>query len=351
MDDAVFLPLACALLVTVSVVGFLGNCLVFHAVLRHKKRQLNDFLILNLSLTDFGACVISIPLDLVQMFTKNFPFGKALCHVVYPFQSVLLYVSVMTLLFMSWERYRLIVTPMKEKITVKIGLVVIAMTWLLSILIVLPYALSLKLVESDCTEAWPSVVSKKVFTLGVFVFLYAIPLVIIAMLYACVVRVLYTDTKKLSSTQPPSASQGLVLSDEMTTERIERNVAIVKIFVAAVVAFAVCMLPTHVSWLWHDFGGGQDNEHFREIVTFSNVVMYSNSLINPFIFGSLRLGPLVVKLMAFCRAVEESTSEKVFVMRSHFMAKTSHNRREIIEQGGLNSRETRLMFMRAESSV
>ena len=310
MEDTVFLSLAVPPLVTIAVLGVLGNCLVFHAVLRHKNRQLNDLLILNLSVTDMGVCVVTIPLDLGERLTGRFPFGAAMCRLVYPFQSILLYVSVMTLLFMSCERYRLIVTPMKDKISVKTGIYVTVGIWLLSIVIILPYSFILEMNGSQCSEDWPSALYKKAFTLGVFIFLYLIPLLIITVLYFFVVRVLYEDIKAISS----SSNRYSFITQEMAVERMQRNVKIVKIFVAAVVAFAVCMLPTHVSWLWHDFGDGDNSSHFVEVVTFTNVIMYSNSLINPFIFGSLKIGRLC-KAVACCRVARESAQGAFFVLR------------------------------------
>lgn len=58
-----------------------------------------------------------------------------------------------------------------------------------------------------------------------------------------------------------------------------------------ILVFAICMLPTHVTWLWHDFGNGSENPYglFNKVATFSNILTYTNSLVNPFIFGSIMI--------------------------------------------------------------
>lgn len=72
---------------------------------------------------------------------------------------------------------------------------------------------------------------------------------------------------------------------------MERNYTVVKAFVISVLVFAICMLPTHVTWLWHDFGNGSENRYglFNKVATFSNILTYTNSLVNPFIFGSIMI--------------------------------------------------------------
>lgn len=100
----------------IGLLGTIGNVLVLKAVFTTKRRKISDYLIVNLCVTDLGSCVISIPLDLVERAWTSFPFGSLLCKIVYPFQTILMASSVMTLLAMSYERYRMIVTPFKRHI-------------------------------------------------------------------------------------------------------------------------------------------------------------------------------------------------------------------------------------------
>lgn len=308
--------IAVTLLILITFLGTIGNILVFKAIFSLKKRKINDYLILNLAATDAGTCLVSIPLDAGEKMIGEFPYGAALCHVIYPLQSVLVYVSVMTLLFMCVDRYRLIVTPLKPRIHLRTGIITIVVFWLSSCLIVLPLSLALRLDGSQCGELWPRSYSGKVFTLTIFTSLYAIPLLLMTVLYAFIVRALYKDKNSLRQWTNVSIS-----SRRSASLPTQRNLKIVHVFVAAVVAFAVCMLPTHVTWLWHDFGNGSKQpELFSKVVTFSNILMYANSIVNPIIFGSIDL-----KILAkICRALichqshgkHPRVFEKVFVLRT-----------------------------------
>lgn len=254
---------------------------------------------LNLVATDAGTCLVGIPLDVAEQVIGKFPYGVALCHVIYPFQSALVYSSVMTLLFMCVERYRLIVTPLKPRLRVKTGLTIIAAIWLLSCLMVLPLSLALRLKGSYCIEEWPNAYSGKVFTLTIFTLLYLIPLVIMTFLYAFMIDVLTKDTASLKRRWKRKSR---TISQESVYVRMERNFTIVKVFVIAVVVFAVCMLPTHITWLWHDFGSGSERpELFGNVATFSNILMYANSVFNPVIFGSMMIDAKT--LVKLCRSL------------------------------------------------
>lgn len=298
-DEEQTITIAISLLILIAFLGSIGNLLVLKAIFSQKRRKLHEYLMLNLVATDAGTCLMGIPLDVAEQVIGKFPYGAALCHVIYPFQSALVYSSVMTLLFMCVERYRLIVTPLKPRIRVKTGLTIIAAIWLLSCLMVLPLSLALRLEGYFCIEEWPNAYSGKVFTLTIFTLLYLIPLVIMTFLYAFMIGVLTKDTASLKRRW---RRKSRTISQQSVDMRMERNLTIVKVFVVAVVVFAVCMLPTHITWMWHDFGSGSERaELFGNVVTFSNILMYANSVFNPFIFGSMLIdAKAVVKL---CRSL------------------------------------------------
>ena len=298
-DDEQTITVAISLLILIVFLGSIANFLVLKAIFSQKRRKLHEYLTLNLVATDIGTCLLGIPLDVAEQVIGEFPYGAALCHVIYPFQSALVYSSVMTLLFMCVERYRLIVTPLKPRIRVKTGLTIIAAMWLLSCMMVLPLSFALRLKGTYCIEEWPNAYSGKVFTLTIFTLLYLIPLIIMTFLYAFMIGVLTKDTASLKRWW---RRKSRTVSQESVDIRMERNFTIVKVFVVAVIVFAVCMLPTHITWLWHDFGSGSERpELFGNVVTFSNILMYANSVFNPFIFGSMLID--VKAFVKLCRSL------------------------------------------------
>ena len=307
--DTIFLILSVVFYLLIVVIGTTANVLLLRVFLCAKKLKDNEYLILNLVLTDLGSCVISIPLDATEKILDHFPFGEVLCKIVYPLQTVLMAVSVLTLLLMSYERYRLIVTPFKSLggIRGKYWGCLILCTWTGASLFVLPYVLVLRLEGKTCQENWPDPRSSPIFTTCIFAVLYVIPLIVITLFYSRVALSMYNDNHRMLQLK---AKNPLVVDQELIY-RIKRNSRIVKVFVTAVIVFALCMLPTHIVWLWKEFSG-RETRDFYKIATFCNILMYANCAIDPFVFGSIR----IYDVFNCCKRELDGNTTSV-VMRTH----------------------------------
>lgn len=265
--------------------GLIGNTLICVAVRRRSRLRIIDCFILNLAATDLATCLISIPFDFVEVLLGNWPFGSFLCKVVYPLQTILISVSVYTLLCMSLERRRAIIRPFKPKVKVYRVFVVIFLLWIFSVFLVAPYIVILDVGyvnnTSLCKEHWLQDVHAKAFTLSLFVVIFLLPLFAITANYVTISSKLWKDIQRIRKAIGEVPSQG---KKHLIKARAQRNMRIVKIFVLAVVVFALCMVPYHIMWIWHDYGSGSNYKHFHTILVFCNIVTYSNSAINPFIF-------------------------------------------------------------------
>ncbi|XP_020897153.1 neuropeptide FF receptor 2-like [Exaiptasia diaphana] len=266
----------------IIAVGTFGNILIFVSIGTKTKRKISDYFILNLTITDLLCCVVSIPFDIMELVLGYWPLGLLMCKIVYPLQTVLMAVSVVTLLFMALERHRAIIYPLKPKIRGRYVILTIIILWITAFALVTPYINTLGLHGSHCIENWPGKSHAKAFTLCVFVLLYVTPLSIILAVFIRVALRLrnsnYTITRAFGNT---------MIGRQMCEKRSKRNVRVLKIFVSAVVAFAVCFLPFQVMWLWNDFGDAKNHKYLNDIFTFSYIMVYSNSAINPFIFSAL----------------------------------------------------------------
>ena len=175
------------------------------------------------------------------------------------------------------EQQRKVYLPAKHWL-----LIVICVVWCLSVALVAPYIVILEHKDSVCRESWHNEYHPKMFTVGVFLLFYATPLGVIAPAYACIGCRLHSDDRtmrKFSQQQGPGNRQFQAL----VRKRSRSNVVIVKTFLFGAVAFAICLLPYHVMWLWHDFGQGGRWTHFEDTLVFANALVYFNSLVNPFI--------------------------------------------------------------------
>ena len=272
--------------VVIITITIVGNFLICCIGLKRKSNKSSGFFIINLALSDLAVGFVSIPLDIAEQLSSGWPFFGFMCNLVYPLQTVLMAVSVITLLCMSIERYRAVLTPFKVKPSGKFIVQVIVSVWVMSILLVTPYTLVLRMKDGNCVEDWPSQDHVKIYTVGVFSLLYLLPLTLIIICYTRIGLYLNKERKRWSS-MSKYYGKSIRHVRRLSNVRHTQNIRIIKVFVAAVMAFAICQLPTHVIWIWHDFGSGSKWEYLYDVLPFCHILTYLNSAIDPFIFGSL----------------------------------------------------------------
>ena len=288
---------------TISLVGITANSMIFYILLSRNNLRVGEYLILNLAVTDLATCAVSIPFDLAERLMGGFPFGSILCYVVYPLQTVLMAVSVITLLSMSLERHRIVMEPfVRPRVLPKTAKIAIFVAWIGPTLVIIPYALVLRLDGENCVEKWPEYWHVKVFTLTNFTVFFVIPIVVIATSYIRAGRKVRKELQSLNDMLGGTDRS----RKEYVKKRTVQKLKVTKVFITAVVAFFVCMLPTHLAWIWHDFAQGHMHANFKDILIFSNILTYLNSALNPFIFRSVRGKSLTRLVTCCCKMFSES---------------------------------------------
>lgn len=296
------------LYVAITLTGLVGNSLIVVTLLGRQTRRVGEYLILNLAVTDLATCAISIPFDLAERLSGGFPFGSILCYLIYPLQTVLMAVSVITLLSMSLERHRVVMTPLRPRVLPRTAKITIIVSWIVPCLVIIPYAFVLRLEGKQCMEKWPEDWYVKVFTLTNFALFYVLPLSVIAFSYIRAARKIRKELHQLELIIAGTHRSQVSYTKKRTLQKMR----ITKVFIVAVGAFLVCMLPTHVSWIWHDFGHGWESENFQDVLIFSNILMYANSASNPFIFGTLRNLKELKCLMCCQKSLDKDSSNGCF---------------------------------------
>lgn len=299
--------------IVIAVITTIANLVVFTQIVRRGANRASDILILNLVSSDTAVGVFSIPLDVIERLSNNWPFGRIPCNIIYPLQTALMSVSVITLVVMSLERYRAIATPFKQKPSGRKKITVVIGIWVFSAIIATPYATILQYGGKYCSEFWPEEYSSKIYTVAMFVFLYVIPLSVITIVYSAIGVFLYKHTKRIKRV---TSANSINYVKRLLQRRRHRNMKITKVFVAGVVAFAICQLPTHVIWLWYELGNGGQWEHFDDVRVLCSVLTYLNSAIDPFIFGSLDV--------RCCSYITQCRWKKAFLGRSSSSGEHTH---------------------------
>lgn len=260
--------------------GSIGNILVI-LVIRNKKnhRKINDYFILNLAISDLCMLTISISADFYLKF-REFPLGDLLCKGVWPLMTMCLFASVFTLTCMAIERWRTIVKPLSLRLAVSKVIWILVFTWIAGLACVSPLTVVAYHKGRSCEEEWSSFSMRQAYTVAVVLLQYALPLFIITIAYARI-GIFLKHRAKLKISDTCTRSTAATIRRNASNAKINKNLRTI------VILFAIFMLPKQVLWLWLDFSNGGDFIHFRDVLIFSEILLYVHSSTNPVVYGTI----------------------------------------------------------------
>ncbi|RWS10222.1 orexin receptor type 2-like protein, partial [Dinothrombium tinctorium] len=188
--------------VAVFIVGLVGNILVCISVYRnHSMRTVTNYFIVNLAVADFLVILICLPPTVIWDVTETWFLGSIMCKIVLYFQGASVSVSVMTLTFISIDRWYAICYPLKFKSTTKKARIAILFIWTTSLLLMLPDAIVLDTMKSpqirvdthyltDCGYTW-SDENTRIYQLCIVFLLFISPIVLMSIAYYQIAVVLW----------------------------------------------------------------------------------------------------------------------------------------------------------------
>lgn len=269
----------------VIVVGFVKNLVVFTVIVKSKQlHTVTNIFIATLALSDIMLCVFNLPFQLHYQMTSYWSFGRVLCHTIMPLFAVPIFVSTAAMLMIAIDRYMLIVYPFMDRMTNKTAIIIIILIVVLTICFAIPSILHMQLHEVDipevnyhssqCIENWPSSsrTEQFLYSTGVFVVQFAIPLIIIAILYFRIFLVLKNRPNKRHD--------------------VMRNQKTNKILVAIVLLFTIFWLPWNLFGLILSFKSTSIlNSSFKPYINVTDlllkIIAMSTACVNPYLYGWL----------------------------------------------------------------
>lgn len=85
--------------------GVFGNLMTIVAILRNKQmRNVRNFFILNLALSDFFICTVTAPITLYTVLYMFWPFGTTLCHIAGSLQGFNIFLSTFSITAIALDR-------------------------------------------------------------------------------------------------------------------------------------------------------------------------------------------------------------------------------------------------------
>ncbi|EFN76143.1 orexin receptor type 2 [Harpegnathos saltator] len=281
----------------VFVVGLIGNALVCMAVYRnHSMRTVTNYFIVNLAVADLLVLLICLPPSVLWDVTETWFLGLKLCKAVPYLQTVSVSVSVLTLTFISIDRWYAICFPLRFKSTTGRAKTAIIIIWLIALLFDIPELLVLHTVPSNsrvqtvlftqCVWSW-SQESQTTFTIVKLILLYIGPLLFMSVAYWQIVRVLWrSDIPGHNLSTRVYHSNEIPLSGGGNPEgqlRSRRKAA--KMLVAVVLTFAICFFPVHLLSILRSTMALPSNQWTIAISLIAHWLCYFNSAVNPVIYN------------------------------------------------------------------
>nr|XP_021145816.1 neuropeptide FF receptor 2 isoform X2 [Columba livia] len=273
-----------------------GNGVVCFIVLRSKRmRTVTNLFILNLAVSDLLVGISCMPTTLLDNIIAGWPFGSLVCKMSGMVQGISVSASVFTLVAIAVNRFRCIVHPFKQKMTISTAVIIIAVIWILAIATMCPSAVMLQVQEEKhfrvilgygnetrpvywCREDWPDPGMRKIYTTVLFANIYLAPLSLIVIMYTRISIALFNTTMSAVGKH----------SQEQRHSTSKKKQKVIKMLIIVALLFTLSWLPLWTLMMLSDYANLSDVQlqiiHIY-IYPFAHWLAFFNSSVNPIIYG------------------------------------------------------------------
>ncbi|XP_061897222.1 cholecystokinin receptor-like isoform X1 [Entelurus aequoreus] len=338
----------------IFIISVFGNLLIITVLVVNKRmRTVTNSFLLSLALSDLMMAIFCMPFTLIPNILEDFIFGAAMCKIVTYFMGLSVSISTFSLVAIAVERYSAICNPLKSRAwqTKSHAYRVIAATWVLSLLIMIPYPVfsiiktfpkTNDTVGRMCRLHWPSQQAEQTWYVLLLFVLFFIPGVLMAVAYGLISRVLYrgmqfetkqnnTETSELKngavaeqpndgddgcyvqvSNKPSSTVELPTLSSGAKTECSRRNTSeaklqgkkrVIRMLMVIVALFFICWMPLYFANTWKAFDLRSASRSLSGApISFIHLLSYTSACVNPVIycFMNTRFRKALLSTFACC---------------------------------------------------
>ncbi|XP_037609015.1 neuropeptide FF receptor 2-like [Sebastes umbrosus] len=293
----------------IFLVCMVGNGVVCFIVLRSKNmRTVTNLFILNLAISDLLVGIFCMPTTLVDNIITGWPFGSVVCKLSGMVQGISVSASVFTLVAIAVDRFRCIVYPFKQKLTIATSKLIIIIIWVLAVSIMCPSGVMLQVTKEHrvrivlgsnndthpfywCRENWPNQEMRKIYTTVLFANIYLAPLSLIVVMYARIgITLSKTAIPQMRGNGSVSEEGGGNSKSSMEgrhTISKRKNRVIMMLLVVALL-FILSWLPLWTLMMLSDYASLTEHQ-YRVINIYvyplAHWLAFFNSSVNPIIYG------------------------------------------------------------------
>ncbi|RDD38011.1 Somatostatin receptor type 4 [Trichoplax sp. H2] len=274
----------------IFILSLIGNTLVILASWKRRYFCPNsNTVIINIAISDL-IITASIPFYAYNSLTRSFPFGLFACKIVYASRNFAIYYASYLLVIISIIRYVTLfhveMIPLKKKMVntgmLMAGIAAFAMTFPQLILFTTT-APTTPNEQINCGEIWPanSIVSRRAYGAVVFIVFFALPLMIISVLYL-------TISTHMCSLKYDTRSNTPIESEEQVNAPPTYAIRAVVSMLLVCFTFFLCYLPPYLVVLLLDFKVISDSDPtVSAFLNFTSWIGYVHSFVNSIIYGLL----------------------------------------------------------------
>ncbi|XP_068622893.1 neuropeptides capa receptor [Battus philenor] len=315
-------------LVLIFLTGVLGNAAVCAVIVRHPAMHTDtNYYLFSLALSDLLLLLFGLPNDLwVYWHQYPYSFGVVFCKFRALISEAASYVSVLTIVAFTLERYLAICHPLHiyAMAGLRRALRIVAALWVLSLLAAAPFAHYTTVNYHDYPPGSGNASLESAFCAMLelpswyicelsSLFFFILPGIIILCLYVRMgLRIRYV----MGSSQPqnsgsPGTLNGVNGSVHGEARQAQSRKNIIRMLAAVVIAFYVCWAPFHFQRLFFIYGTGSKYYHAinESLFNVAGVCYYISATVNPILYNSMsRRYKAAFRETLCCRRVERPTS-------------------------------------------
>ncbi|XP_029375126.1 cholecystokinin receptor-like [Echeneis naucrates] len=344
----------------IFLLSVFGNLLIIVVLLLNKRmRTVTNSFLLSLAVSDLMMAIFCMPFTLIPNILKDFIFGASMCKTVTYFMGISVSISTFSLVAIAIERYSAICNPLKSRAwqTRSHAYRVITATWVVSLLIMVPYPVFSALksfpkpngsVGHMCRLDWPSRQAEQAWYVLLLFALFFIPGVVMIIAYGLISRELYRGiqfelSQNTESTgqkngvsrpvagsnddddgcyiqvakKPSSAVELPTLSassaaTQVKTERARSNTSeaklqakrrVIRMLMVIVALFFICWMPLYSANTWKAFDLKSASKALSGApISFIHLLSYTSACVNPIIycFMNTRFRKALLSTFACC---------------------------------------------------
>ncbi|KAJ1346202.1 hypothetical protein KIN20_000933 [Parelaphostrongylus tenuis] len=284
----------------VCTFGALANLVVLFAFIRTANlRNLRNSFIVNLACSDLLLCVVTAPVTLYTSANLFWPFGNITCKVLASLQAVNTFVSSLTLALIAMDRVLLTKHPVKWRLAPTAPIICYCIVWIISIVVALPYSLTVRSQKFDKAEPWNDVhtpamlsicgrsfpeicmelqntwerayISKTTFTIIVLTIQYLLPLCALAYAYV-----------QIGSTIRRRSKVSRTIDQARRMSMQSRNRRALLLLMILVLTYAICWAPMNIHNALNSF---EVISYSQYRYLFCHLVGISSACVNPITYA------------------------------------------------------------------